>query len=477
MSKVICHFSFAWVDRLCWQLLKPSVTVLVVREHRMAIGETFTLDGIDYTIAEKIEDGGFSEVFKATASKLFKRPLAVKILLSQYASDAEWRKRFEREARILANIDHPHVVRIRATLTRPDGSFAIIQDFVENAASMREYFKSTQEPDKHLSVALQVLYGLREAHTSGGGGAIHRDLSPSNVLVNADGHARIIDFGLAKGVESNSKLTMKGPGYGTPGCVSPEQAKDFASATHLTDFYALGKGLAASYQDREPEHAECSKLPEPWQAVCVKMTSYDAADRHQDCEEAIEDLFNRFIELQDDDGNPVPICPSNMKLHAQEISRWETPPASWVRVVRHWINAYDYDGAKAELHAVLELLSIPVVTDGQFDLISLFPFFEEHVWESLFGGSFHASFGSTDGLGTLLLRWLPNLDVAGKLMGFRRLVRTAVRYNRFSVMGDVRQAFSGEGDERVRAQYLEILQAEDPGAIIHGGGLIPGRIP
>ena len=442
----------------------------------MSIGEAFILDGIEYTITEKVGDGGFSEVFKAITATFFKGPLAVKVLLPQYANDTEWRKRFEREARILANIHHPNVVRIRATLDRADGSFAIIQDFVENAATMREYFKSTSDAQKHISVALQILYGLREAHTSAGGGTIHRDLSPSNVLVNADGRAQIIDFGLAKGVNSNSKLTIKGPGYGTPGCVSPEQAKDFASATHLTDFYALGKALAASYQDREPEHAECLKLPDPWKDVCVKMTSYDAADRHQNCDEVIEDLLSKFIGFQHQ-GMALPVGPSNMILHAKEFFGWTSSPPSWAQVVRHFIKSCDYTASKSEIQAIVELLRMPVVNHQQFGLVDIFPFLETNVWEPLFGGTFHASFSSTDGLGKLLRDWLPHLDSAGKLVGFRRLVRTAVNYNRFAVMSNVRQAFAGEADPRILSQYLIIIQQEDPSAIINGDETIPGRVP
>jgi serine/threonine protein kinase len=135
----------------------------------MTVGDAFVLDNATYTITEKVGQGGYSEVFRAVCDKPYRRPLAAKVLLPQYANDPVWRRRFEREARILANIRHPHVVRIRATGDLTDGSLTIFQDFVENATDMCAYFRTTEDAQRHLSIALQIFYGLREAHNSSGG--------------------------------------------------------------------------------------------------------------------------------------------------------------------------------------------------------------------------------------------------------------------------------------------------------------------
>jgi serine/threonine protein kinase len=293
--------------------------------------------------------------------------------------------------------------------------------------------------------------------------------------VDGDGHARIIDFGLAKAVNSTSLLSV-GPGFGRPGCVSPEQSKDFASATHRTDFYALGKSLAASYQNRTPDHAECAKLPEPWKSFCSKLTNYEAEGRHANCEEAIEDLIKKFY-LLENDGKPFPIVPANFDIHATEFARWNPPPAYWTVIAAHYVLAADYAGDKQTIQSVLERLTTPVITDPLFQLNRMFPFFEEQIWEPLFGGHFSASFDSTDGLGKLLRDWIPHLNPENKVVAFRRLVRTAVSYRRFTVMGNVRSAFNAATDDALKGHFMQVLQQEDPDLIIHGGGVIPGRVP
>ncbi len=327
---------------------------------------------------------------------------------------------------------------------------------------MRKFFRSTTNAQRHLSIALQVLYGLREAHTCAGGGAIHRDLSPSNVLIDKQGHARIIDFGLARAVQRNSPLLSTGPAYGTPGIAAPEQYTDFAKADHRVDLFGLGRSIAASHQDREPSHAECGLLPEPWRTVCLKLTNHDITGRHQSCEEAIEDLFSRFL------GYSTPIVATDMLIHCAEMQRWAIEPRSWPAVARRYVHEFSFDFGPEELHEVLMKLSIPTVIDQRFGLNALIRWFDEQVWEPLFGGSFGASFSSTDGLGSLLRNWMFYLEPDPKLIVFRRLVRTAVNYNRFYVMGCVRSVYSSEPDQDLRQQFIVILEQEDPGRVIHG---------
>src|SRR5262245_32122704 len=184
-----------------------------------------------YDVVAPIAAGGMGEVYRARDSKLG-RDVALKVLPADLAMDAERRRRFEQEARAASGLNHPNVVHVY-DIGGTDGTIFIAMELVEGR-TLRELVQSGALPVKKLlDIAIQIADGLTRAHEAG---IVHRDLKPENVMISKDGHVRILDFGLAKLVESQSaeqphsdvitspQMTRAGLVVGTIGYMSPEQA-------------------------------------------------------------------------------------------------------------------------------------------------------------------------------------------------------------------------------------------------------------
>jgi len=151
-----------------------------------------------YTVVGPLGAGGMGEVYRATDTKLG-REVALKLLPEAFASDPERIARFEREARLLASVNHPAIAHLygfeKATLDAGGEVHFIAMELVEGE-DLAERLKSGAIPvDESLAIAKQVAEALEEAHEKG---IIHRDLKPGNVKVTPDGKVKVLDFGLAK---------------------------------------------------------------------------------------------------------------------------------------------------------------------------------------------------------------------------------------------------------------------------------------
>ena len=185
-----------------------------------------------YDVVAPIAAGGMGEVYRAHDSRLG-RDVALKVLPADLALDAERRRRFEQEARAASGLNHPNVVHVY-DVGGSDGTIFIAMELVEGR-TLRELIGSGPLPIKKLlDIAIQIADGLSRAHEAA---IVHRDLKPENVMVSKDGHVRILDFGLAKLVESqplgpeqhsdvvtSPQMTRAGLVVGTIGYMSPEQA-------------------------------------------------------------------------------------------------------------------------------------------------------------------------------------------------------------------------------------------------------------
>jgi len=213
-----------------------------------------------YEISAKIGAGGMGEVYRARDTKL-DRDVALKILPEAFASDPERLARFEREAKILAALNHPHIAHIHG-LEESDGVKALVMELVEGPTLADRIAQGAIPLDDALPIARQIAEALEAAHEQG---IIHRDLKPANIKVRSDGTVKVLDFGLAKALDppaasrdvaqsptiTSPAMTQAGMILGTAAYMSPEQVKG-RTADMRADIWAFGVVLFEMLAGRRP---------------------------------------------------------------------------------------------------------------------------------------------------------------------------------------------------------------------------------
>jgi Tol biopolymer transport system component len=201
-----------------------------------------------YEITAQIGEGGMGQVFRATDTKL-KRHVAIKILPPSLAADADRLARFQREAEVLASLNHPNIAGIYG-LEEGGGTTALVMELVEGEDLSQRIARGAVPLDEALPIAKQIAEALEAAHEQG---IVHRDLKPANIKVRGDGTVKVLDFGLAKAMEpaagSSSGMSMSptlslhatqaGIILGTAAYMAPEQARGKA-ADRRADIWAFG---------------------------------------------------------------------------------------------------------------------------------------------------------------------------------------------------------------------------------------------
>src|ERR671912_1167698 len=152
-----------------------------------------------YEITGTLGAGGMGEVYRARDTRL-KRDVALKLLPDSFASDAERLARFQREAEVLASLNHPNIAAIYG-LEKSDGTTALVMELVEGPTLADRIARGPIPVDEALPIAKQIAEALEAAHEQG---IIHRDLKPANVKLRPDGTVKVLDFGLAKALEPTS---------------------------------------------------------------------------------------------------------------------------------------------------------------------------------------------------------------------------------------------------------------------------------
>jgi serine/threonine protein kinase len=193
-----------------------------------------------YEVVAKLGEGGMGEVYRARDARL-ERDVAIKIVPDAFANDAERLARFEREAKTLASLNHPHIAHVYG-FEQSGTTRALVMELVEGEDLSARIRRGPLPLDEALPIARQIADALESAHEAG---IVHRDLKPANVKVRADGTVKVLDFGLAKVFEPGSgirepgsapdlshsptitspAMTMRGVILGTAAYMSPEQAK------------------------------------------------------------------------------------------------------------------------------------------------------------------------------------------------------------------------------------------------------------
>ena len=199
-----------------------------------------------YEILAPLGAGGMGEVYRARDTRL-ERDVAIKTLPAEFAGDPERLARFQREARLLASLNHPNIAAIYG-LEEADGAKYLVLEIVEGETLAEKLAAGPLPVEEALAVCAQIAAGVSAAHDAG---VIHRDLKPGNVMVRHDGSVKVLDFGLAKGAEkpaATSDLsesptisvgTQTGIILGTAAYMSPEQTRGRA-LDKRTDVWSFG---------------------------------------------------------------------------------------------------------------------------------------------------------------------------------------------------------------------------------------------
>ncbi|HET9793975.1 MAG TPA: WD40 repeat domain-containing serine/threonine protein kinase [Thermoanaerobaculia bacterium] len=264
-----------------------------------------------YEILAPLGAGGMGEVFRARDTRLG-RDVAIKVLSADASENADRRVRFEKEARAASALNHPNIVSI-FDIGTADGTTYIAMELVDGA-TLRESMPGGPVPTKRLlDIACAIADGLAKAHAAG---IVHRDLKPENVMISKDGFVKILDFGLAKLVETPDENVSEIPTGTTPGMVmgtvgymAPEQASgkkvDFRSDQFSlgTIFYEMASGKKAFRRDTsaetlvaiirdepEPLGPANPKLPPPLRWIIERCLSKDPEQRYASTRDLARDL-------------------------------------------------------------------------------------------------------------------------------------------------------------------------------------------
>lgn len=186
-----------------------------------------------YDIVESLGQGGTAQVYRAVQQPLG-RPVAIKVLSPVLVEEPGFVKRFENEARVLAQLDHPNILPIY-DFDEVDGLIYIAMPLVRGGTLRDLLDRGPMDTVTAWRYLRETGDALHHAHQAG---IVHRDLKPTNILVHADGRALLADFGLAR-ASSDTHLTQVGHTVGTPGYMSPEQVMGH-DVDQRTDIYALG---------------------------------------------------------------------------------------------------------------------------------------------------------------------------------------------------------------------------------------------
>jgi serine/threonine protein kinase/tetratricopeptide (TPR) repeat protein len=220
----------------CGTQLQPTKDIGVTRTietpvEGFARGTTFA---DRYEIIEELGKGGMGRVYKVNDTEIKER-VALKLLKPEIASDESTIERFRNELKIARKISHKHVCRMH-DIGREEDKFFITMEYVEGE-DLKSYIRKKERLSTVdvIGIAKQICEGLEEAHRLG---VVHRDLKPQNIMIDKQGDAKIMDFGIARSLEAPG-VTVTGVMIGTPDYMSPEQAEG-EEADQRSDIYSLG---------------------------------------------------------------------------------------------------------------------------------------------------------------------------------------------------------------------------------------------
>lgn len=256
-----------------------------------------------YEILELIGSGGMANVYKARCHRL-NRLVAIKILKSDLADNADFRRRFHDESQAVAQLSHANIVLVYDVSTNPDREYIVME--LIDGITLKQYMERRGRMDwrESLHFITQIMRGLSHAHSRG---IIHRDIKPQNIMVLRDGSVKVADFGIACLANQGQTLTQEA--LGSVHYISPEQARgDRIDAR--SDIYSAGVVLYEMLTGRLPFEGDSAvsvaiqhlssvplaprdidpSIPEPLELICMKAMNSDPNKRYASADAMIEDL-------------------------------------------------------------------------------------------------------------------------------------------------------------------------------------------
>ncbi len=260
-----------------------------------------------YRIIEQLGQGGMATVYKAYHPAL-DRYVALKVLHLAFREDASFLMRFQREAKVIAKLEHPHIVPIY-DYAEHQGQPYLVMKFIEGETLKARLARGPLAPDEAVRILQAVGAALSHAHHQG---ILHRDIKPSNVLITPGGEVFLADFGLARIAELGATTLSADMLLGTPHYISPEQGQGRRDLDAGTDIYSLGVVMYEIVVGRVPFTADTPfsivhdhifkplplprtvnpRVPEAVERVLLKALAKERADRYAD----VDALVTAFVE-------------------------------------------------------------------------------------------------------------------------------------------------------------------------------------
>jgi tRNA A-37 threonylcarbamoyl transferase component Bud32 len=269
-----------------------------------------------YELEEVVGHGGMSTVYKAHDS-LLERNVALKVLHQQYNEDEDFVERFKREARSVAQLQHPNIVTV-IDRGEEHGRQYIVFEFIDGE-NLKELVvrKGRLGLRDALEIAHEIARGLAFAHDHG---LVHRDVKPQNVLLNGDGGAKVTDFGIARSLDVDHGVTQTGTILGTSNYIAPEQASGKPVDAH-TDVYSLGIVLYEMLTGELPFPGES------FVAVAMKHIqepSPNVLDVRGDIPLRVAEMIDRALEKDPEDRFPtMDAFAAEIEANLAELDRGE----------------------------------------------------------------------------------------------------------------------------------------------------------